>query len=79
METYMREANMPWPAIDYQKVASKSGILKYGGRGIPCLVLVDSTGNVISSSYRGSNYIGPKRVLADLDSIFAKGTIAQAR
>jgi nucleoredoxin len=42
METYMREANMPWPAIDFAKVPGKEAIRKYAGGGIPCLVLLDA-------------------------------------
>ncbi len=70
-ETYMREANMPWPAIDYAKVKGKEAIAKNAGEGIPSLVLVDSAGNVISSSHSGSQNLGPEKVLADLDAIFA--------
>jgi nucleoredoxin len=77
METYMREANMPWPAIDYQKIASKGEIHKYAGIGIPCLVLLDATGKVISNSYEGTKYLGPRKVLADLDQIFAPTSVAQ--
>ena len=71
METYMREANMPWPAIDFQKLQGKDAIRKYAGDGIPCLVLVDATGKVISSTYAGAQYLGPAKVLGDLDAIFA--------
>jgi nucleoredoxin len=71
METYMREANMPWPAIDFQKLKGKDAIRKYAGNGIPCLVLVDATGKVISSTYAGAQYLGPAKVLGDLDAIFA--------
>jgi len=71
METYMREANMPWPAIDFQKLKGKDAIRKYAGHGIPCLVLVDATGKVISSTYAGAHYLGPAKVLGDLDAIFA--------
>jgi nucleoredoxin len=71
METYMREANMPWPAIDFPKLGGKEAIRKYAGQGIPCLVLVDATGRVISSTYAGAQYLGPAKVLGDLDAIFA--------
>jgi nucleoredoxin len=71
METYMREANMPWPAIDFSKLGGKEAIRKYAGKGIPCLVLVDATGKVISSTYAGAQYFGPAKVLGDLDAIFA--------
>jgi nucleoredoxin len=71
METYMREANMPWPAIDFPKLGGKEAIRKYAGGGIPCLVLVDATGKVISNTYAGAQYLGPAKVLGDLDAIFA--------
>jgi nucleoredoxin len=71
METYMREANMPWPAIDFPKLGGKEAIRKYAGAGIPCLVLVDATGKVMSSTYAGAQYLGPAKVLGDLDAIFA--------
>ncbi|HEY4285071.1 MAG TPA: thioredoxin-like domain-containing protein [Chthoniobacterales bacterium] len=82
METYMREMNMPWPAIDFQKVAQKTGIRKYAGQGIPDLVLVDSSGNILADSYRSGQYVGPKAVLHDLDGILTNGSsteVAQAR
>jgi nucleoredoxin len=62
---------MPWPAIDFQKLKGKDAIRKYAGDGIPCLVLVDATGKVISSTYAGTQYLGPAKVLGDLDAIFA--------
>jgi thiol-disulfide isomerase/thioredoxin len=81
METYMRETNMPWPAIDFQKVATKAGILKYEGEGIPDLVLVDASGKVLADSFQGKQYVGPAKVLQALDAILSKGPteVAQAR
>jgi nucleoredoxin len=67
MEKYMLEENMPWPAIDFSKLKEKQVLAKNAGNGIPALVLVDSTGKVISSSEN----VGPQKVLADLDAIFA--------
>ena len=72
-ETYLKEAQMPWPAIDFQKVANKAAINKYAGNGIPDLVLLDASGKVVSDSYAGKEYLGPQKVLADLDQIFAGG------
>ena len=77
MDTYMREANMPWPAIDFAKVPGKEAIRKYAGEGIPCLVLVDASGKVISDSFAGKEYLGPAKVLTDLDAIFAGASSAQ--
>jgi nucleoredoxin len=70
-ETYLRDAQMPWPAIDFQKVGSKDAVVRYSGAGIPDLVLVDETGKVLSDSYVGKEYRGPQKVLTDLDEIFA--------
>ena len=70
-ETYMRETNMPWPAFDFAKLKAKQALTKDAGPGIPSLVLFDSSGNLISSSYVGSQYRGPQQVLADLDAIFS--------
>lgn len=72
-ETYLKETQMPWPAIDFQKVANKGAINKYAGSGIPDLVLLDASGKVVSDSYAGKEYLGPQKVLADLDQIFAGG------
>lgn len=70
MEKYMRDSNMPWPAVKYEKLAEKEELKKYSGKGIPCLVLVDASGKVISDSYEGTNYLGPSKVLRDLDQLF---------
>jgi nucleoredoxin len=71
MEKYMRDENMPWPAIDFSKLKGKAVLKQNAGDGIPSLVLVDSTGKVISSSFADGKYLGPQKVLTDLDSIFA--------
>ena len=78
METYMRDAQMPWPAIDFAKLPGKAALQKYAGDGIPCLVLLDASGKVISDTYAGTNRLGPEKVLADLNTIFAK-TVAGTR
>jgi nucleoredoxin len=67
MEKYMLEQNMPWLAIDFSKLKEKEVLAKSAGNGIPSLVLVDSSGIMISSSQN----VGPQKVLTDLDAIFA--------
>ena len=82
MEKYMRDENMPWLAIDFAKLKDKAALRKNAGDGIPSLVLVDSSGNTISSSFANGQYLGPKKVLADLDAIFAgrpPGRLAEVR
>ncbi len=81
-ETYMRESRMPWPAIDYDQLAGLAGLKQLSGDGIPSLVLLDATGHLLSSSYEGERYLGPQKVIADLQKIFAADTaapLAQAR
>lgn len=66
MVGYMRDYSMPWPALDYKKIRASRTLTQYRGRGIPCLVLVDKNGEVISDSYEGDKYVGPTKVLRDL-------------
>lgn len=71
MEKYMRDEGMPWLAIDFTKLKDKGVLKKNAGDGIPSLVLVDAAGSVISSAVSGGQYVGPQKVLSDLDAIFA--------
>jgi thiol-disulfide isomerase/thioredoxin len=71
MQNHMRDEKMPWPAIEFQKTAAKESIIKYAGKALPCLVLVDPAGRVVSDTYDGEKYVGPAKVVADLDTIFA--------
>src|SRR2546430_7203524 len=77
MATYMRESGMPWPAIDYDKLANVPALQKYAGKGIPDLVIVDAGGKVLADSYVSGKYVGPARVLDDLSAIFARANSTQ--
>src|SRR5881275_473841 len=77
MATHMRDDNMPWPAIEYSKLANVPTLLKYAGSGIPDLVIVDASGKVLADSYVSGKYVGPARVLDDLSAIFARGSSPQ--
>ena len=77
MAIYMRESGMPWPAIEYSKLANVPTLQKYAGRGIPDLVIVDASGKVLADSYVSGKYVGPARVLDDLSTIFARGSSPQ--
>jgi nucleoredoxin len=69
MSSYMQVTQMPWPAVRYTDLPRQAGtfrgpdIQQYAGSGIPDLVLVDSTGKVLSDSFDGSNYVGPQTVI----------------
>lgn len=71
MEDYMKEDQMPWPAIAFRQVERMKEVKKYAGSGIPCLVLVDREGNVLSHSYEGKTYLGPTKVMGDLEKKLA--------
>ena len=75
METYMAQSNMPWPAVAYDKRTGKAGAIQNNlVREVPCLVLADATGKILSYSHGGENAVGPEKVLADLDEIFTRGS-----
>ena len=82
METHIRNTRMPWPSIDFEKLPGKESLKKYGGESIPCLVLLDASGKVLADTFEGKTRVGPEKVLATLDAIFAGGAagqLAQAR
>jgi nucleoredoxin len=77
MATYMRESGMPWPAVEYGKLANVAALQKYAGRGIPDLVIVDASGKVLADSYVSGKYVGPAKVLDDLSTIFSRASSTQ--
>ncbi len=83
METYMAQSNMPWPAVAYDERGGKAGdIQKNFVSEIPCLILADANGKILSRSRNGESGFDAGKVLADLDQIFARGsnsTIAPTR
>jgi hypothetical protein len=79
MEAYMAESNMPWPAVAYDKRTGKAGAIQNNlVREVPCLVLTDATGKILSYNHGGENAAGPEKVLADLDQIFSRGSDSAA-
>lgn len=74
MAGYMKKDGMPWLAVKYDLVRTLPEIQRYSGPGIPCLVLVDAGGRVLSDSYDGDNYLGPGKVMKDMQRILAKGS-----
>lgn len=80
MAAYMAEDKMKWPALTFAKAKSRNPLSGYAGAGIPCLVFVDAEGKVLSDSYEGKNYVGPQKVLADIEKTLRKaGGTAAAR
>ncbi len=72
MLEYMKQDAMPWPALSFAKADQRSSPLeKYAGRGIPCLVLIDPHGKVLSHSYKGEEYVGPSNLIKNLERLLA--------
>jgi nucleoredoxin len=67
MLDYMRSDGMPWPAIWYADIDDPGlETKKYCGSGIPCLVLVDSDGTVLSDTFQNGQYTDPHHVIDDI-------------
>ena len=73
MRAYMKDDGMPWTALRYDLIRQNPELVRYAGDGIPCLVLVDAAGRVLSDSFQGENYLGPGHVLQDTIRILEKG------
>ena len=72
---YMTGSKMPWTAVPF---AQRRGNLAraYAENGIPNLVMIKPDGTVVSTSYVNGQYVGPHKVLADLDKILADKKVA---
>ena len=72
METYLIQTRMQCQDVAYDKLSQKEEIIKNLVRGIPCLVLLNANGEVLSTNGGGPKDPGPDKVLADLDKILAR-------
>ena len=64
---YMKELKMPWVAVKYDAI-SESQLKRFCGPGIPCLVALDERGAVVFDSYVNGEYVGPHKVLKDVEA-----------
>jgi nucleoredoxin len=71
MADYVKADGMPWLALKYDEAQRQGELTRYAGPGIPCLVLVDPAGRVVSDSFEGDNYVGPGKVLNDAQRLLA--------
>ena len=71
MIDYMKEDKMKWPAL---KFGLDSPVNRFRGGGIPCLVVVDQKGKVLSHSYVNNEYVGPRKVMEDLKDLLEKSS-----
>ena len=68
MLSYMVDYKMPWPAVKFARVADVKKLNQHAGKGIPCLVFIDANGEVLSHSYVDGKYVGPGKVLNDIEA-----------
>ena len=69
MLAYMEEEDMPW--YGNWKKRNTRFWRKYQGNGIPCLVIVDRNGYILSHSYDAEGYIGPRAPMEELRKLFS--------
>ncbi len=74
MQAYMKEAAMPWPALRFSDKSATTELTQHAGNGIPCLVLLDAQGQVLSHSYVNGNYVGPGVPLERLAELLGSST-----
>jgi len=66
MSEYMINEKMPWPAIRFDQLNKLGFVNDAGGRGVPCISVLDSRGLILAHSYHNkSNYIGTKEPLEE--------------
>jgi nucleoredoxin len=71
MRQYMREDNMTFPAVKYELKDNLAVVRRHQESGIPNLVFVDGSGEIISRSFVDGNYVGPRKVMSDIRSHLA--------
>jgi thiol-disulfide isomerase/thioredoxin len=54
MHSYMKDYEMPWPAIPYEKIKQSGLSKKYNVRGIPHLIVLDASGELITRGHPAS-------------------------
>lgn len=72
IKKYMKDAQMPWLAFEKNGKAFDEIQKKYGGNGIPCVVLLDEKDNVIAHSYKDGKYLGPSVALEKYEELTKK-------
>lgn len=67
MESFIKEHQLPWPALKWDEVITANDINKYAGGNLPGLVLIDADGEFITSSTQNGHYMGPSVVLEEIN------------
>jgi nucleoredoxin len=71
MVEYIKEDDMPWPALNYGKKSEHTKFVRFPGGGIPGLSFVDASGTVLASTFVNDSYVNPREVLRQIDQTLA--------
>ena len=69
MEEYAAEFKMQWPQLKLSRADRFKSEFKHPGTGIPNLVLTDTQGKLIKTSYVDGKYMGPTSVMNHLEGL----------
>jgi nucleoredoxin len=72
MEKYAVDKKMPWPHLKLSKADRFKKEFKHPGTGIPNLVLTDTEGKLLKTSYVDGKYMGPSSVMNHLGTLLKK-------
>jgi thiol-disulfide isomerase/thioredoxin len=72
MEQYAESKKMTWPHLKLSKVERFKKEFKHPGTGIPNLVLTDTEGKILKTSYVDGQYMGPTSVMNHLGDLLKK-------
>ena len=68
MLAYMKADSMTWPAARSEDI-DNSNANSFGGEALPDLVLLDAGGKKLSATFNGSDYLGPEKVVDDIQRL----------
>lgn len=69
MDMFMRESQLPWPALTWEQTNLQNDLTFFAGGQKPSLVLIDSNGRLLASSNKNGKYMGPVPVLEAMDRL----------
>lgn len=59
VKDYMKKSEFPWLAFEMQGEKFIEIKKKFGGKGIPCVAVLDENDNLVAHSYVNGEYVGP--------------------
>jgi len=66
MDAAIKKFQIKFPVLAFSKTRSHKTLNKFVGPGIPCMVLIDAHGKVLSNCYKDGKFLGTSVVLDDI-------------